>query len=143
LENIITISIGAVMSRAIVGESDFVPVVVCCFVIVLLHGGIGWLIASSKPFRRFIEGEKILLYEKDDKCLQDGHALLQDPVDSLHILLLNRVVFSELRRLVKQLVRLAVRTVIGFQELHAASQKIAAARFPHPSSPIWFLPVSV
>jgi uncharacterized membrane protein YcaP (DUF421 family) len=63
LDNIITISLGAVMSRAIVGASDFVPVVVCCFVIVLLHRFIGWLIASSKTFGRFIEGEKILLFE--------------------------------------------------------------------------------
>jgi uncharacterized membrane protein YcaP (DUF421 family) len=63
LDNIITISLGAVMSRAIVGASDFVPVVVCCFVIVLLHRLFGWLIASSKPFGRFIEGEKILLFE--------------------------------------------------------------------------------
>jgi uncharacterized membrane protein YcaP (DUF421 family) len=37
--------------------------VVCCFVIVLLHRFIGWLIASSKTFGRFIEGEKILLFE--------------------------------------------------------------------------------
>jgi len=64
LDNIITISLGAVMSRAIVGASDFVPVVVCCFVIVLLHRGIGWLVASNTPFGRLIEGEKILLYEK-------------------------------------------------------------------------------
>src|ERR1700709_671749 len=63
LDNIITISLGAVMSRAIVGASGFVPVVVCCFVIVLLHRFIGWLIANSKPFGRLIEGEKILLFE--------------------------------------------------------------------------------
>jgi uncharacterized membrane protein YcaP (DUF421 family) len=63
LDNIITISLGAIMSRAVVGASDFIPVVVCCFVIVLLHRGVGWLIANSKPFGRFIEGEKILLFE--------------------------------------------------------------------------------
>lgn len=63
LDNIITISLGAVMSRAIVGASAFVPVVVCCFVIVLLHRLIGWLIAHNKAFGRFIEGEKILLFE--------------------------------------------------------------------------------
>src|SRR6195952_4382602 len=63
LDNIITISLGAIMSRAVVGASDFVPVVVCCFVIVLLHRGVGWLIASSKSFGRIIEGEKILLFE--------------------------------------------------------------------------------
>jgi len=63
LDNIITISLGAVMSRAIVGASGFVPVVVCCFVIVLLHRVVGWFIARSKPFASFVEGEKILLFE--------------------------------------------------------------------------------
>jgi uncharacterized membrane protein YcaP (DUF421 family) len=63
LDNIITISLGAVMSRAIVGASAFVPVVVCCFVIVLLHRAFGWLIANSRSFGHLIEGEKILLFE--------------------------------------------------------------------------------
>jgi uncharacterized membrane protein YcaP (DUF421 family) len=63
LDNIITISLGAVMSRAIVGASDFVPVVVCCFVIVLLHRLFGWLIAHSKAFGRFIEGDKMVLFQ--------------------------------------------------------------------------------
>ena len=71
LDNIITISLGAVMSRAIVGASDFVPVVVCCFVIVLLHRGIGWFIATGKAFGRFIEGEKILLF-KDGMFLKEN-----------------------------------------------------------------------
>jgi len=71
LDNIITISLGAVMSRAIVGASDFVPVVVCSFVIVLLHRFIGWLIANSKAFGSFIEGEKILLFE-DGVFLKDN-----------------------------------------------------------------------
>src|ERR1700761_784215 len=58
LDNIITISLGAIMSRAVVGASAFVPVIICCFVIVLLHRGIGWLIAGNKGFGRMIEGEK-------------------------------------------------------------------------------------
>jgi len=64
LDNIITISLGAIMSRAVVGASDFVPVVVCCFVIVLLHRLFGWLIAHSKAFGRFIEGDKMVLFEQ-------------------------------------------------------------------------------
>lgn len=72
LDNIITISLGAVMSRAIVGASDFLPVVVACFVIVLLHRVVGWLIARSKLFGRFIEGDKIILFE-DGKF--DGEAM--------------------------------------------------------------------
>lgn len=64
LDNIITISLGAIMSRAVVGASDFVPVVVCCFVIVLLHRLFGWLIAHSEAFGRFIEGNKMVLFER-------------------------------------------------------------------------------
>ncbi|RFZ92926.1 DUF421 domain-containing protein [Mucilaginibacter conchicola] len=71
LDNIITISLGAVMSRAIVGASDFVPVVVCCLVIVLLHRLFGWLIAHSKAFGRFIEGDKMVLFE--DGKFQNDH----------------------------------------------------------------------
>jgi uncharacterized membrane protein YcaP (DUF421 family) len=64
LDNIITISLGAIMSRAVVGASDFIPVVVCCFVIVLLHRLFGWLIAHNKAFGRFIEGDKMVLFEQ-------------------------------------------------------------------------------
>ena len=63
LDNIISISLGAIMSRAVVGASDFVPVVVCCFVIVLLHRLVGWLIARHPAFGRFIEGNKMVLFE--------------------------------------------------------------------------------
>src|SRR3978361_498953 len=65
LDNIITISLGAIMSRAVVGASDFVPVVLTCFVIVLLHRMVGWLIARSKGFGRVIEGDKMVLFEDD------------------------------------------------------------------------------
>lgn len=71
LDNIITISLGAVMSRAIVGASAFVPVVVCCFVIVLLHRMFGWLVARSKRFGRFIEGDKIVLFDSG-RFLEDN-----------------------------------------------------------------------
>jgi uncharacterized membrane protein YcaP (DUF421 family) len=63
LDNIITISLGAIMSRAVVGASAFMPVVVCCFVIVLLHRLFGWLIAHSKTFGKLIEGNKMVLFE--------------------------------------------------------------------------------
>ena len=62
LDNIIAISLGAILSRAVVGASDFVPVVAACFVIVLIHRLFGWFIANSKLFGRVMEGDKILLY---------------------------------------------------------------------------------
>jgi uncharacterized membrane protein YcaP (DUF421 family) len=62
LDNIIIITLGATLSRAIVGASAFVPVVITCFAIVLMHRGFGWLISRSNRFARFVEGDKILLY---------------------------------------------------------------------------------
>ncbi|WP_413666578.1 DUF421 domain-containing protein [Mucilaginibacter sp. Mucisp86] len=64
LDNIITITLGAVLSRAIVGASPFIPVIITCFVIVALHRGVAWLITSHNIFAKLIQGEKILLYEK-------------------------------------------------------------------------------
>jgi uncharacterized membrane protein YcaP (DUF421 family) len=63
LDNIVAISLGAVLSRAIVGASAFVPVVITCFVIVLLHRIFGWLIVHHRKFGRFMEGDKIPLYQ--------------------------------------------------------------------------------
>src|SRR5881398_2717627 len=53
LDNIITISLGAILNRAIVGASAFLPVIVCCLVIVLMHRLFGWLIVRHKAFGRF------------------------------------------------------------------------------------------
>lgn len=71
LDNIISISLGAVLSRAIVGASPFVPIIVCCFLIVILHRGFSWLVVNNKAFGRFIEGDKILIYK-------DGHFISEN-----------------------------------------------------------------
>jgi len=63
LDNIITISLGAVLSRAIVGASAFLPVIIACAVIVALHRGVAWLIINHEAFAKLVQGEKILLYE--------------------------------------------------------------------------------
>jgi uncharacterized membrane protein YcaP (DUF421 family) len=63
LDNIIIILLGAILSRAVVGASAFVPVVVACFVIVAFHRFVSWLIANSKVFAKLIESDKIILYE--------------------------------------------------------------------------------
>lgn len=62
LDNIIAILLGAVLSRAVVGASPFVPVVATCLLIVLLHRVFGWLIPLGYRLIRWLEGEKILLY---------------------------------------------------------------------------------
>ena len=62
LDNVITILLGAILSRAVVGVSPFVPVIVCCFVIVIFHRCFGWLVARNERLARFVEGDKILLF---------------------------------------------------------------------------------
>ncbi len=64
LDNIISILMGAILSRAVVGASPFVPIVVTCFVVALLHRAFGWLTVRYPAFGRFVEGEKIMLFEK-------------------------------------------------------------------------------
>lgn len=63
LDNIIAILLGAILSRAIVGASPFLPVVLVCFIITLLHRLFSWILVKNKNFRSVIEGEKILLFD--------------------------------------------------------------------------------
>lgn len=76
LDNIISILLGAVLSRAVVGVSPFVPTVVTCLIVVAFHRFLGWVISSSPRFGRLIEGDKILLYQKG-KFLEDNMKRVQ------------------------------------------------------------------
>src|ERR1700712_4547819 len=58
LDNIIVISLGAILSRAIVGASPFLPVVIACFTIVILHRFLGWLISNNERLSEILEGNK-------------------------------------------------------------------------------------
>ena len=62
LDNIITITLGAILSRAVVGASGFLPVIACSVVIVVLHRFIGWAIVHHPGFSRFVQGEKMILF---------------------------------------------------------------------------------
>ncbi len=63
LDNVILILLGAILSRAVVGASPFLPVVVTSFVLVLLHRLLGYWVISRRRLGDVIEGEKILLFE--------------------------------------------------------------------------------
>ncbi len=65
LDNIIVITLGAVLSRAIVGVSPFLPIIVTSLVIVLLHRALGWLTIHNKTIAQIIEGKKIVLYSNE------------------------------------------------------------------------------
>lgn len=63
LDNIIVILLGAILSRAVVGASPFIPVVAASVAIVLLHRALALMISSNSAFSKLTQGEKIILYE--------------------------------------------------------------------------------
>ncbi|MBS1525541.1 MAG: DUF421 domain-containing protein [Bacteroidetes bacterium] len=64
LDNIITILLGAILSRAVVGASPFLPVIACCLAIAIIHRAVGWLIVRHDRVARFLEGHRILLFHE-------------------------------------------------------------------------------
>ena len=62
-DNIIAVLLGAILSRAVVGASAFLPVIITCFVIVLMHRLFGWLVVRHKKIGNWIADKHILLYE--------------------------------------------------------------------------------
>jgi uncharacterized membrane protein YcaP (DUF421 family) len=71
LDNTIVILLGATLSRALVGVSPFIPTVVACLGLVLLHRAFAWISLRSHTFGRLIKGKAIPVY-KDGKFDQDN-----------------------------------------------------------------------
>jgi uncharacterized membrane protein YcaP (DUF421 family) len=65
-DKIVVITIGALLSRPIVGASAFVPTIFAGFILALLHRSTAWLTIKYKSLRRVFKGEEISLY-KDGK----------------------------------------------------------------------------
>ena len=70
-DNIIIILLGAILSRAVVGASDFIPTIITCLVIVASHRLFGYLAVKNVSFGKLVEGQKILLY-KDDQFINEN-----------------------------------------------------------------------
>ncbi len=63
LDNIITIVLGAVLSRAIVGASGFLAVIASSTILVLTHRLFAYGMVHHPAFSRLVSGEKILLFK--------------------------------------------------------------------------------
>lgn len=62
-DNIIVILLGAILSRALVGASEFVPTVASATVIAVLHRLGAWVGALNFRFGALIKGQKIVLFD--------------------------------------------------------------------------------
>jgi uncharacterized membrane protein YcaP (DUF421 family) len=71
LDNIIAIVLGAVLSRAIVGASGFLPVIASCTALVLIHRLFAYGMVHHPVFSRLVSGEKILLFKDGDFLKKD------------------------------------------------------------------------
>ncbi|GAB3510395.1 DUF421 domain-containing protein [Emticicia fontis] len=65
IDNIIVILLGAILSRAVIGSSPFIPIIFASLVICVLHRIFGWLFTRYNDFGGIVEGEKIILYENN------------------------------------------------------------------------------
>jgi uncharacterized membrane protein YcaP (DUF421 family) len=70
-DTIIVITMGALLSRPIVGASAFLPTVFAGFVLALLHRSTAWLTIRYDGLRTFFKGSELSLY-KDGQINADN-----------------------------------------------------------------------
>ena len=61
-DSVVTIMLGAVLSRPVVGASPFWPTVAGCAVLVILHRALGMLTAQSRWLERIVKGSSRVVY---------------------------------------------------------------------------------
>lgn len=83
-DNIIMILLGAILARAIIGISPFVPTISACLVIVVLHRILGAIMVVNEPISRFVDGEKIVLYKDGEFVTSKMIRALVGKEDILH-----------------------------------------------------------
>jgi uncharacterized membrane protein YcaP (DUF421 family) len=87
-DNVVTILLGAVLSRAITGASPFLPTIAAATTIVLLHRLCGWISLHNQKFGYLIKGETKVLYENgklEKKNLKYGMISERDLMEGLHL----------------------------------------------------------
>jgi len=70
-DNIISITLGAVLSRAIVGVSPFFSVVASCLLLVLLHRFVSWITMRNQKIGRLVKGKAETLF-KNGKIVEEN-----------------------------------------------------------------------
>jgi uncharacterized membrane protein YcaP (DUF421 family) len=62
-DNIIVITLGAMLSRAIVGVSPFVHVLASCLVLIFFHRCVAWITQRNHSIGRIIKGRTVSLFK--------------------------------------------------------------------------------
>ena len=62
-DSIVTIMLGAIIARGVVGASPYLQTIAASFVIVAMHRLIAWLSVKSRKFEQIVKGVYIKLYQ--------------------------------------------------------------------------------
>lgn len=85
---VITIILGAVLSRIIVGASPFIPTACAALVMVLIHRILAWACFKNEKISRFFKGEPLMLYQNGNlltKNLSKAAISESDVMESLRL----------------------------------------------------------
>lgn len=66
MDNVVMIMLGAVLSRAVVGASPMVPVILACTAMSLIHRVLAWLSLYSDTIGRIVKGNHHCLYRNGE-----------------------------------------------------------------------------
>jgi uncharacterized membrane protein YcaP (DUF421 family) len=65
-DNVITILMGAILSRAVIGDSDFFPTIACAGTLALIHRICGWIGLQSDKFGNLTKGRSMIVYKEGE-----------------------------------------------------------------------------
>jgi uncharacterized membrane protein YcaP (DUF421 family) len=71
IDNVLTILLGAILSRAVTGASPFFPTILAGALIVVLYKICSWLSVYSHAFGKLVKGEEKTIYV-DGKLLKES-----------------------------------------------------------------------
>jgi uncharacterized membrane protein YcaP (DUF421 family) len=81
LDNIVVILLGAILSRAVVGASPFIPTIISGFILVLLHRVLAMLSIYSKTIGHLVKGESRVLFENGNIQKDNLHKMQMSEKD--------------------------------------------------------------
>ncbi|MFL5752013.1 MAG: DUF421 domain-containing protein [Bacteroidia bacterium] len=75
-DNVVSILLGAILSRVITGASPFFPTIGSALLLAMLHRAFAWVSLKSDAFGRLVKGDQVLIYKEGEfirrnmnKCL--------------------------------------------------------------------------
>jgi uncharacterized membrane protein YcaP (DUF421 family) len=70
-DNVISVLLGAVLSRAVIGASPFLATIIAAFVIVFIHRLFAWIAVYNDVFGGLIKGNAKIIY-KDGRIIRNN-----------------------------------------------------------------------